>query len=119
MVRHAPSRLRSRGANVTSIGMTAMVLAAGYGVRMRPLTDTRPKPLIEVNGKPLIGYGLDRLREAGVRKAVVNVHYLPEQIEAWAGLQTSPAIEISDERAELLDTGGGIVKALPKLGPDP
>ncbi len=101
------------------IGGTAMVLAAGLGLRMRPLTDTRPKPLVEVAGKPLIDYGFDRLREAGVGKAVVNVHYLAAQIEAWAARQASPAIEISDERDVILDTGGGIVHALPKLGHDP
>lgn len=96
-----------------------MVLAAGYGQRMRPLTLTRPKPLVEVAGKALIDYGFDRLRAAEVRKAVVNVHHLPEQIEAWAARQSSPAIEISDERAVLLDTGGGVAKALPKLGAAP
>lgn len=96
-----------------------MVLAAGLGQRMRPLTLTRPKPLVEVAGKALIGYGFDRLREAGVTKAVVNVHYLADQIEAWAARQTSPAIVISDERAELLDTGGGVAHALPLLGNDP
>lgn len=95
---------------------TAMILAGGLGLRMRPLTLTRPKPLIEVCGKALIDYGLDKLREAGVEKAVVNVHHHPEQIEAWARRQSSPRIEISDERDLLLDTGGGIVHALPKLG---
>lgn len=100
-------------------GNTAMVLAAGLGLRMRPLTDTRPKPLVEVAGKALIDYGFDRLREAAVGKAVVNVHYMAEQIETWAARQTSPAIEISDERHVILDTGGGIVQALPKLGRDP
>jgi MurNAc alpha-1-phosphate uridylyltransferase len=97
-------------------GERAMVLAAGYGQRMRPLTLTRPKPLVEVAGKPLIGYGFDRLRAAGVSTAVVNVHYLAAQIEAWAAAQSTPRIVISDERAELLDTGGGIAKALPLLG---
>lgn len=100
-------------------GERAMVLAAGYGQRMRPLTLTRPKPLIEVAGKALIDYGFERLRAAGVTKAVVNVHYLAEQIEAWAGRQTGPSIEISDERRELLDTGGGIAHALPLLGERP
>jgi MurNAc alpha-1-phosphate uridylyltransferase len=96
-----------------------MVLAAGFGTRMRPLTDRLPKPLVEVAGKALIDYGFDRLRAAQVRTAIVNVHYLPEQIEAWAKRQPTPRIVISDERAELLDTGGGIVKALPLLGDDP
>ncbi|MFM8747250.1 MAG: nucleotidyltransferase family protein [Aestuariivirga sp.] len=100
-------------------GDRAMVLAAGYGQRMRPLTLTRPKPLVEVAGKPLIGYGFDRLRAAGVSTAVVNVHYLAGQIEAWAAMQASPRIVISDERAVLLDTGGGIARALPLLGEAP
>ncbi len=99
--------------------MTAMVLAAGLGARMRPLTATRPKPLIEIHGKPLIEFGFERLRAAGIKKAVVNVHYLPEQIEAWAKRQITPLVEISSERGELLDTGGGVAHALPLLGPDP
>ena len=101
------------------IGHTAMVLAAGLGLRMRPITDRRPKPLVEVAGKALIDHGFDRLREAGVARAVVNVHYLPEQIEAWAARQSSPSVIVSDERAEILDTGGGIVHALSLLGADP
>ena len=102
-----------------SIGRNAMVLAAGYGQRMRPLTLTRPKPLIEVAGKALIDHGLDRLRAAKVETAVVNVHYLPDQIEAWARRQSSPRIVISDERDAILDTGGGIARALPLLGQSP
>lgn len=102
-----------------SVGRTAMVLAAGYGQRMRPLTLTRPKPLVEVSGKALIDYGFDRLRAAGVETAVVNVHYLGDQIETWAGKQAKPRIIISDERAEILDTGGGVAKALPLLGEEP
>lgn len=105
---------------MSGIGETAMVLAAGYGQRMRPLTLTRPKPLVDVAGKALIDYGLDRLRAAGVSHAVVNVHYLPDQIEAWAARQPqSPAITISDERGVILDTGGGVAKALPLLGEKP
>lgn len=104
---------------MSGIGQTAMVLAAGLGTRMRSLTDARPKPLIEVKGKALIDYAFDRLRAAGVRKAVVNVHYLAGQIVAWSQRQTAPAVEISDERAELLDTGGGIALALPRLGSAP
>lgn len=104
---------------MSGIGEYAMVLAAGLGMRMRPLTGTRPKPLIQVNGKALIDYAFDRLRAAGVRKAVVNVHYLADQIIAWSKRQTSPVIEISDERAEILDTGGGIALALPRLGREP
>jgi N-acetyl-alpha-D-muramate 1-phosphate uridylyltransferase len=100
-------------------GEKAMVLAAGYGQRMRPLTLTRPKPLVEVAGKPLIDYGFERLRAANVETAVVNVHYLPDQIEAWAARQAAPRIIISDERGEILDTGGGIAKALPLLGEKP
>ena len=100
-------------------GSHAMVLAAGFGQRMRPLTLTRPKPLVEVAGKSLIDYGFDRLRAAKVETAVVNVHYLPDQIEAWAKHQSSPRIVISDERAEILDTGGGVAHALPLLGHDP
>lgn len=102
-----------------SIGSSAMVLAAGYGQRMRPLTLTRPKPLVEVAGSALIDHGFDRLRAAGVDTAVVNVHYLAEQIEAWAQRQSAPRILISDERSEILDTGGGVAKALPLLGDDP
>jgi MurNAc alpha-1-phosphate uridylyltransferase len=102
-----------------SIGETAMVLAAGLGQRMRPLTLTRPKPLVEVAGKALIDYGFERLAAAKVQHAVVNVHYLADQIEAWAARQASPRITISDERREILDTGGGIAHALPLLGDDP
>lgn len=101
------------------IGSSAMVLSAGLGLRMRPLTATRPKPLVEVNGKALIDYGFDRLREAGVRKVIVNVHHFAEQMEAWANRQSSPAIEISDERDEILDTGGGVAFALSRLGEAP
>ena len=104
---------------MSNIGKTAMVLAAGLGQRMRPITLTRPKPLVEVAGRTLIDYGFDRLRQAGVETAVVNVHYLADQIEAWAAEQTSPRIVISDERTELLDTGGGVAHALPLLGHEP
>lgn len=102
-----------------AIGSHAMILAAGFGLRMRPLTNDRPKPLIEVAGKPLIDYGLDRLREAGVQKAVVNGHYRAEQILLWSKQQTAPEVVFSDEQAEILDTGGGIAKALPLLGLQP
>ncbi|MGE0007205.1 MAG: nucleotidyltransferase family protein [Parvibaculaceae bacterium] len=104
---------------MTHIGRRAMIMAAGLGQRMRPLTNGTPKPLVEVAGVPLIEYGLGRLDQAGCDLAVVNVHYLPEQIEAWARRKASPRIVISDERRELLDTGGGIVKALPLLGNEP
>lgn len=99
---------------------TAMLLAAGLGTRMRPLTEHTPKPLIEVAGKPLIAYALERLRAAGVRKVVMNVHWLADQLEAWARMQAPPPkIVVSDERAALLETGGGIRKALPLLGNAP
>jgi N-acetyl-alpha-D-muramate 1-phosphate uridylyltransferase len=101
------------------IGHTAMVLAAGFGTRMRPLTDTVPKPLIHVAGQPIIAYGFDRLREAGVTTAVVNAHYLPDQIRAWCKTQTVPHVLVSDETDAILDTGGGIIRALPLLGADP
>jgi N-acetyl-alpha-D-muramate 1-phosphate uridylyltransferase len=97
----------------------AMVLAAGLGKRMRPLTDTVPKPLVRVAGKALIDYVLDRLSGAGVTQAVVNVHYHAAQIEAHLEGRTRPRIVISDEREEILDTGGGVVKALPHLGSAP
>jgi MurNAc alpha-1-phosphate uridylyltransferase len=97
----------------------AMILAAGLGKRMRPLTVTTPKPLIEVNGRALIDYGLDRLERAGVEETVVNVHYLADQVERHVARRRRPAIAISDERSGLLDTGGGIVKALPRLGAAP
>lgn len=97
---------------------TAMVLAAGLGTRMRPLTDTRPKPLVEVAGKALIDHTLDRLAEAGVAKAVVNVHYFADQVEAHLKSRTAPAVTISDERDLLLETGGGMVRAQGLL-PDP
>jgi N-acetyl-alpha-D-muramate 1-phosphate uridylyltransferase len=101
------------------LGHHAMVLAAGLGVRMRPLTDLRPKPLVEVAGKALIDYGMDRLREADVQTVVVNAHYLADQIVAWANRQPSPHMILSDERTEVLDTGGGIALALSLLGHDP
>lgn len=97
---------------------TAMVLAAGLGKRMRPLTASQPKPLVRVAGKPLIDHALNRLVEAGVAKAVVNVHYLADALEAHLRARKEPAITVSDERKELLETGGGMLKALPQL-PDP
>ncbi len=96
-----------------------MVLAAGLGTRMRPLTDTLPKPLVQVAGKALIDHALDRLADAGVETAVVNVHHMADQIENHLKGRTRPKIEISDERGELLDTGGGVVKALQRLGDEP
>ncbi|MFT3988666.1 nucleotidyltransferase family protein [Aestuariivirga sp.] len=102
-----------------SVGQAAMILAAGFGTRMRPLTDTRPKPLIEVAGKPIIDHDYDALRAANVTCIVVNAHYLAGQIETWAAQKTDPPVIVSDERAEILDTGGGIVHALPLLGGEP
>jgi MurNAc alpha-1-phosphate uridylyltransferase len=98
---------------------TAMVLAAGLGMRMRPLTEKMPKPLVPVAGKPLIDRVLDRLAAAGVQRAVVNVHHLADQLATHLGARASPRITISDERAQLLDSGGGVLKALPLLGAGP
>jgi MurNAc alpha-1-phosphate uridylyltransferase len=99
---------------------TAMVFAAGLGQRMRPVTDRVPKPLIRVAGKPLIDHTLDRLAEAGVSRAIVNVHYLADAIEAHlAARLPPPEIILSDEREELLDQGGGISKVLADFGSAP
>jgi MurNAc alpha-1-phosphate uridylyltransferase len=98
----------------------AFVLAAGLGKRMRPITATVPKPLVEVAGRALLDHALDRAAEGGIRKAVVNVHYLADLIEGHVGKRrTAPEIVVSDERGELLETGGGVKKALPLLGDDP
>lgn len=99
---------------------TAMVLAAGLGTRMRPLTDDRPKALVEVAGKALIDHTLDRLEEAGVETAVVNVHYFADMVEAHLAKRRGKLrVLISDERAGLLDSGGGIAHAARLLGTDP
>jgi N-acetyl-alpha-D-muramate 1-phosphate uridylyltransferase len=99
---------------------TAMVMAAGLGKRMRPLTATRPKPLVEVAGKPLIDHVFDHLRAAGVKRAVVNVHYLADQLEAHLRARVKDmALAISDERAQLLETGGGLVHARALIGDQP
>jgi MurNAc alpha-1-phosphate uridylyltransferase len=99
---------------------TAMVMAAGLGKRMRPLTVSRPKPLIEVAGKPLIDHVFDRLAAAGVERAVVNVHYLADQLEAHLRARVKGMeLLVSDERKQLLETGGGLVKAREILGDDP
>lgn len=98
---------------------TAMVLAAGLGTRMRPITDTMPKPLIKIGGKALIDWMLDEFAAAGVSRAVVNVHHLADQVRRHVMSRTRPAITISDETDLLLETGGGILKALPLLGDRP
>jgi MurNAc alpha-1-phosphate uridylyltransferase len=107
---------------VTGIAVpkTAMVMAAGLGKRMRPLTATRPKPLVEVAGAPLIDHVLSKLADAGVERAVVNVHYLADALEAHLKRHTHGLdIVISDERHSLLETGGGLVRALPLIDCDP
>jgi MurNAc alpha-1-phosphate uridylyltransferase len=103
------------------IGMpkSAIVLAAGLGTRMRPYNGHVPKPLVTVRGKSLIDYGLDRLADAGVERAVVNVHHLADALERHLAARNRPRIVISDERGALLGTGGGIAKALPQLGSGP
>jgi N-acetyl-alpha-D-muramate 1-phosphate uridylyltransferase len=105
----------SRGTQPTS----AMVLAAGLGTRMRPFNGQIPKPLVQVGGKPLIDHVLDRLAQAGVEHAIINVHHLADQIEQHVQGRTQPRIIISDERAALMGTGGGVAKALPALGDAP
>lgn len=98
---------------------TAMVLAAGLGKRMRPLTASQPKPLVRVAGKALIDHSLDKLAAAGVAKAVVNAHYLADSLEGHLQVRKhAPSIAISDEREQLLETGGGMVRAKAQL-PDP
>ena len=111
---------RLRAEVSVEVPRTAMVMAAGLGTRMRPLTATRPKPLIDVAGKPLLDHVLDRLSAAGVRRVVVNVHYLPDMLEAHLrksghGLE----VQVSDEREQLLETGGGLLRAEPLIDCDP
>lgn len=101
---------------MSASGPVAMVLAAGLGKRMRPLTDDRPKPLVEVGGRALIDHVFGRLREAGLRRAVVNVHHLADRIEDHLAGVEGLAIAVSDERDALLETGGGVRRALPLLG---
>ena len=96
-----------------------MILAAGRGTRMRPLTDHCPKPLLPINGRPMIDLVLDHAAAVGVRRAVVNLHYLGGMIRDHLAARAVPEIMFSDEQPEILETGGGIVKALPLLGPAP
>ncbi|WP_345894215.1 nucleotidyltransferase family protein [Lichenifustis flavocetrariae] len=95
------------------------MFAAGLGTRMRPITDTIPKPLVKVGGKTMLDHMLDRLEEAGVERAVVNVHYRADQIEAALKGRSHPEVVVSDERELLLDQAGGIIKALPEFGREP
>ena len=97
----------------------AMVLAAGLGTRLRPITDTMPKPLVPIAGKPMIDYGLDALAEAGVKRAVVNVHHFAGQMTAHLAGRTAPEIILSDETAQLMTSGGGLAKGLKLLGRAP
>lgn len=97
---------------------TAMVLAAGLGTRMRPITERLPKPLVPIAGRTLLDRGLDALAATGVEKAIVNVHWLPDLVIDHVRERRAPQIVVSDERGELLDSAGGIVKALPELGSD-
>lgn len=106
----------SGAGNIPSV---AMVLAAGLGKRMRPITETMPKPLVRIAGKTLLDWGLDSLAEVGVEKAVINVHYLPDQIIEHVAGRRAPRVKISDERGGLLDSAGGIVRARDELGADP
>ena len=112
--------LRLRAEVPAEVPKTAMIMAAGLGKRMRPLTATKPKPLIEVAGKPLLDHVLDHLRTAGVSKVVVNVHYLADSVEAHlANVARGLEVVFSDERDQLLETGGGLIKAAPLIDADP
>ena len=112
--------LRLKAEIDAEVPKTAMVMAAGLGKRMRPLTATRPKPLVEVAGRTLLDHVLDRLRAAGVENVIVNVHYLPDALEAHLGARANGLnVKISDERSQLLETGGGLVKAAAMIDCDP
>src|SRR6476620_2388469 len=116
----ARQALRLRAEVPAEVPHTAMIMAAGLGKRMRPLTATRPKPLIEVNGKALLDHVLEKLGAAGVKKVVVNVHYLADALEAHlASRAHGLEVVISDERRVLMETGGGLVKAEPLIDCDP
>lgn len=94
-----------------------MVMAAGLGSRMRPITDQLPKPLVSIGGRTMLDHALDRLKAAGIRRVVVNVHHLADQVEAALAARLDLDVAISDERAALLETGGGLLRAMPLLGP--
>lgn len=118
MTRSATYSLRPQPAG--AVPETAMVMAAGLGKRMRPLTAMRPKPLVEVGGKALIDHVFDRLRSAGIQRAIVNVHYLPDQMEAHLKARVKDMeLLISDERKQLMETGGGLVQARAMIGDKP
>ncbi len=117
---HAKRALRLRAEVPAEVPRTAMIMAAGLGKRMRPLTATKPKPLIEVGGKALLDHVLEKLRAAGVRKIVVNVHYLAGALEAHLmSCDHGLDVVISDERDLLMETGGGLIKAAPLIDCDP
>ena len=112
--------LRLRAEVPGEVPTTAMIMAAGLGKRMRPLTATKPKPLVEVAGQALLDHVLDRIRAAGVKKVVVNVHYLADAVEAHlASRQHGLDVAISDERKLLMETGGGLVQAADLIDADP
>lgn len=102
-----------------TVPKSAMVLAAGLGLRMRPLTETLPKPLVRVAGKPLITYILESLSRVGIPRVIVNTHHLPEKMRDFANTWSTPPLILSDESDALLDSGGGVKKALPLLGHEP
>lgn len=102
-----------------SVPDTVMVFAAGLGKRMRPVTETIPKPLVKIAGRAMIDHMLDRFAEIGVKRAIVNVHYLADQLERHLAERKTPEIVISNEREKLLDQGGGIKKVLPLIGDSP
>ena len=115
----AARALKLRADVAADVPRTAMVMAAGLGKRMRPLTATRPKPLVEVAGKPLLDHVMDRLHAAGVARLVINVHYLADALEAHLRGNDRFDIAVSDERDLLLETGGGLVRAAPLIDCDP
>lgn len=115
----APTPLHARPPRRAPKPKTAMILAAGLGKRMRPITSMIPKPLVEINGKALIDYGLDALARNGVERVVVNVHYMAELLRAHLRKRRDMEVIVSDESDKLLESGGGIVRALPHLGADP